>query len=307
MHLVIGAGGFTGSHAAAAVARHAEVRTVEPWDDDMAGAMAGVEFVHLAAQLRSPFEIPRGRGPHPFLILIVDLACRAGVRRLVYLSSASVLGSSHDVRVSERTRPNPEHAYERALAADETWLRERDAPEVVVLRPAQGFGPGEPVSSRLIERLRGGSLPLPGGGTAPRTFLAGADLGRAFHAAAVRGQPGMAYLLGGVRGCWRELVWTAAEALRITPRLASSSYDAAYLAAAARLPRSGLSRECWPTPFLVDLLARPQVVDDGWSRRELGWQPEVTSFAAGLTGLTGRPAPAPDAEMVTARRVRTLT
>jgi len=306
VHLVIGAGGFAGSHAAAELGRHAEVRTARLCDD-LADAMHGVEVVHLAAELHSPFEAPRGPSPHPLLALIADLARRAGVRRLVYLSSATVLGTSHRGRVSERTHARPEHPYERALAADETWLRERHAPEIVVLRPAQGFGPGEPVSSRLVERLRAGRLALPGGGAAPRTFLAGADLGRAFHAAAVRGQPGMAYLLGGVAGSWRELLRAVAGAPRIEARVASRSYDVAYLFAAAGLPRSPVSRDCWPTPFLVDLLARPQVVDDGWSRRELSWQPQVTSFADDQADLNGYPAPAPDAELVTTRRVRTLT
>ena len=66
------------------------------------------------------------------------------------------------------------------------------------------------------------------------------------------------------------------------------------------LPRT---RERWPTPFLVDLVARPLVVEDGWSRRELSWEPRVTGFWAGLADLpewygavggagTAQPAPA---------------
>ena len=41
---------------------------------------------------------------------------------------------------------------------------------------------------------------LHGGGGAPRTFLAGSDLGTAFAAAGLRGEPGAAYLLGGFDG-----------------------------------------------------------------------------------------------------------
>ena len=69
------------------------------------------------------------------------------------------------------------------------------------------------------------------------------------------------------------------------PRLGRRGYDLAYLAAALRWPRSRLARECWPTPAVVDLLARPQVIDDGWTRRELTWRPEVLTFSDGLAGL----------------------
>ena len=71
-------------------------------------------------------------------VTAVRQARESGVRRLVYLSSAHVFGFNREGRISERTRPRPEHPYGRALAADEAWLRSRYEPEVVVLRPAQG-------------------------------------------------------------------------------------------------------------------------------------------------------------------------
>jgi len=284
-HLVIGARGYAGRQAVIALGEHVRVRAAEPGDDLLA-AMDGVEVVHLALAVRSPFDRPaRARGPHPLLVQVFGLARRAGVRRIVHLSSASACGASRDGRVSERTTPRPEQAHERLLALDEAWLRGQGEPEAVVLRPAQAFGPGEPVTSRLVRALVAGRLALPGGGTARRTFLAGADLGRAFAAAGLRGEPGAAYLAGGFEGSWRELLTAAAAALSIRPRLGRRSYDVAYLAAALGLPRSRAARECWPTPALVDLLARPQVVDDGWSRRELTWRPEVLGFGDGLAGL----------------------
>lgn len=284
MHLVIGAAGYAGRHAVAALRDEVHIRTAAVWDD-LAGAMDGVDVVHLAFELRSPLERARGPAPHPLLVSLVRLARDAGVRRLVFLSSSAVYGLDREGRVSDRAPLRPEHGYERALLADETWLRERDRPEVVVLRPAQGFGPDEPVSGRLFARLRTDRLALPGGGRAPRTFLAGPDLGRAFHAAAVRGQPAAAYLLGGILGTWCELLLAAAETMRVPGRVDRGWYDLAYLGAWGRLARSRTARTCWPTPFAVDLLARPQVVDDGWSRRELGWRPQVATFAAGLAEL----------------------
>jgi len=286
VHLVIGALGYAGRHAVAALRESAHVRTAE-LSDDLARAMNGVEVVHVAHEIRSPLERPRGRTPHPRLVSLVNLARDAGVRRLVFLSSSCVYGSDREGRVSERAPLRPEHAYGRALLADETWLRELDRPEVVVLRPAQGFGPDESVSGRLFHwMVVSGRIAVPGGGRAPRTFLAGPDLGRAFHAAALRGQPGTAYLLGGIRGSWRELLLAASKTLRVgRRRVGRGSYDLAYLAAWSRLPRGRAARTCWPTPYVVDLLSRAQIVEDGWSRRELSWWPEVGAFEAGLLEL----------------------
>jgi nucleoside-diphosphate-sugar epimerase len=274
----------------AALEEHVNVRTAEP-GADLAAAMAGVEVAYLTADLRSPVQrLGRAarRTPHPFLEQAVAAAAAAGVRRLVALSSTAVYGFDAGPRVSERVWPRPRHPYERALAGDEAWLRTRDRPEVVVLRAAQGFGAAEPVSGRLFDRLAGGRLALPAWGCVERTFLAGADLAAALHAAALRGEPGVAYLAGGLRGTWRQLAETAAREMGTPAQLDRLSYRAAHLAAASGLGRTRLGRRWWPTPFVVDLLTRPQLVEDGWSRRELGWRPERTTFAEGLAGLEAR-------------------
>ena len=293
---MIGASGFAGRHAVTALGEHGPVRAADP-GEGLAAAMKGIEVVHVAAHLYSPFDRlawrarwRRGR-PNRLLVELMRLARREGVRRVVMMSSTSSLGTPRDGRVSERTRPAPEHPYERLLAYDEAWLRDQYDPEVVVVRAAQAFGPGEPVLSRLLDRLlRGwvlrGRLLLPGGGRAPRSFVAGPDLGRAFHAAALRGAPGGAYLVGGFKGSWRELISAAASALHVEARVTRLPYDLAYLAASARAT-SGLplTQRCWRSPCAVDLITRQQVVEDGWSRRELSWAPEVTNFAHGLAGL----------------------
>lgn len=291
MHLVIGVESFAGRHAVTALGQHGPVRGVAP-GDNLAAALAGVEVIHVAGELYSPFDrlAWRARGrrgqPNPWLVQLVRLARLAGVRRVVFLSSASALGSSRNGRLSERSQPRPEHPLERLLNYDERWLRRQSNPEVVVLRAAQPFGPGEPVMTRLLGRMLRGRLRLPCGGRASRTFVSGDDLGRAFVAAALRGSQGGAYLVGGVKGSWRDLMTAAADALTVRPRIGSVPYDLAYLAAALRTA-SGLpvGSDCWATPFAVDMIARPQIVEDGWDRRELCWQPEVTSLEQGLAEL----------------------
>jgi len=296
VHLVVGASSFAGRHAVTALGEHGPVRAAD-FGDGLAAAMKDVEVVHVAAQLYSPFDRlawrarwRRGR-PNRLLVELMRLARKAGVRRVVLMSSTSALGTPRDGRVSERTRPAPEHPYERLLAYDEAWVREQYDPEVIVMRAGQVFGPGEPVLSRLLDRLlRGwlfrGRLLLPGGGRALRTFVAGPDLGRAFYAAGLRGAPGGAYLVGGFKGSWRELISAAASALHVDAHVTRLPYDLAYLAASARAT-SGLplTHRCWRSPCAVDLITRPHVIEDGWSRRELSWAPAVTNFADGLAGL----------------------
>src|SRR5215813_9461800 len=149
VHLVIGANGFAGRHAVTALGQHGPVRAAD-LGDGLAAAMEGVEVVHVTAQLYSPFDRlawrarwRRGR-PNGLLVELMRLAREAGVRRVVVMSSTSALGTPRDGRVTERTRPVPEHPYERLLASDEAWLREQYDPDVVLLRPAQAFGAGEP-------------------------------------------------------------------------------------------------------------------------------------------------------------------
>jgi nucleoside-diphosphate-sugar epimerase len=302
VHLVIGAGSYSGRQAITALQDDAAVRGVEP-GDDLAAAMVGIEVVHLAAELHPPGAHLRwDRRPHPLLVETARLAREAGVRRLVYCSTAHVYGTGWEGRISETTRQRPEHAYERLTARDEAWLREQAEPDVVVIRPAQGFGAGEPLTGFVLRQAASGRVRLPHGGRVRRTFLAGADLGRAFVAAAQRGQPGMAYLLGGFEASWRDLVAAAGAALGVTLQVRGRSYNVAYLEAAARELLAPVGPEWWPSRFVVDALARPQRLEDGWSRRELMWEPRIRSFEAGASELVAwfraetPPAPAPETD-----------
>lgn len=269
MHLVIGAGSYAGQAVTAALAGRVRVARAEP-DEDLETAMAGAEVVHLLVPLRSPLEEPVLE-PHPLLAEVVRAAARVGVRRLVYLSSIHVLGG-HDRRITERTPPQPRLAYERAVAADETWVRQQGWVDVVTVRPAQVLAGDEPVTARLLHQLATGRLLIPGGGRTPRTFVVGSDLGAALAAAGLRGAPGASYLVGGFVASWREVVEALAAAAGLPSRLAWLPQEVAQLAASARRLMPG--QEHW-TRSAVELISRPCIVADGWSRRELGWCPTV--------------------------------
>jgi nucleoside-diphosphate-sugar epimerase len=288
VHLVIGASGGVGRALVAALEDRVGVRCADP-GDDLAVAMDSIEVVYLCVRLRDPMAHLHwsrwARQPHPYLHEVVDRARAAGVRRIVYLSTAYVHGFQEG-RITERTLLRPQHPYERLAAEDERWLREQSGVEVVAVRPAQVVAAGEPVLSCLVQQLAGHRLLLPGGGREVHTFVTAADLGLALAAAGFRGTPGLAYLIGGFQATWRDLLLRVARELGLPPRVGWLSYDLTRLATLVQRLRAPAGQECWSTPFMVDLFGHPHLIADGWSRRELGWEPAVTTLEAAVPELT---------------------
>jgi len=283
MHLVIGAGEFLGDSVSRALA--SEVPLIElPADADketLTDAMRGVEIVHVCSESWSPAHRLRYRRRTPALLeRVVDAARKADVRRIVHVSTADVYGPDHFKRINEKAELHPVHAYERLKLMEETWLFENvQDVEVVVLRPARVFGPGE---DWLIPRLMLGvsrrRLWLPGGGRAPQTFIAAADVGRACLAAADRGRPGHSYLVAGFDSSWAEFLRLAAHALEIPSSLGSLPYDLAYLRGLGEEVITATGAPIWPGIYAVDVIGKPHLYDDSQSRRELTWSPSTGSF-----------------------------
>jgi len=283
MHLVIGAGEFLGDSVSRALA--SEVPLIElPADADketLTDAMRGVEIVHVCSESWSPAHRLRYRRRTPALLeRVVDAARKADVRRIVHVSTADVYGPDHFKRINEKAELHPVHAYERLKLMEETWLFENvHDVDVVVLRPARVFGPGE---DWLIPRLMLGvsrrRLWLPGGGRAPQTFIAAADVGRACLAAADRGRPGHSYLVAGFDSSWAEFLRLAAHALEIPSSLGSLPYDLAYLRGLGEEVITATGAPIWPGIYAVDVIGKPHLYDDSQSRRELTWSPSTGSF-----------------------------
>ena len=299
MHLVIGAGEFLGSHVSRALAVEAPVIELNADADDetLADAIKTVEVVHSCAETWSPGRRLRyRRGPPRLLQRVVDAARRAGVRRIVHVSTADVYGPDHVGKITERSKLRPAHAYERLKLLEETWLLDAAQDlEVVVLRPARVFGPGEDwMLPRLMQSIASGRAWLPGGGRVSQTFVAADDVGRACLAAADRGRPGKAYLVGGFDATWRDLLESCARAAGVGADIVSLPYDIAHLRALAVEATAASGAPVWPGLYAVDVIGKPHQVDDSHSRRELTWSPSVGSFeqampqmANWLSGLPG--------------------
>lgn len=282
---MVGAEEYAGRHTMAAFGD--AVGVAASGDIEQAVDGAGV-VVCCAVTWDAGQRLRMTRDPHPLVARLVGACRRARVRRLVFLSSAVVVGPDHPgpLRITEATEAKPVHAYEKLKLREEEWLRVHHGDlEVVIVRAATGFGAHDRVLARMLGELERGALRLVNAGKARRTFLAGPDLGRALAAAAMRGRPGGTYLVGGFDGTWQELFAIAAHVLGVPPRGQSIPYDLAYLAAAVREMRTSHGADCWPNLFAIDLLGKQHLYDDGRSRRELAWSPQIGSFEEGVMEL----------------------
>jgi len=202
--LVTGATGFIGRAVAAALTRagHAVVRggraapasapAGETWigygdigpDTRWDQALTDIDVVvHTAGLAHQPDAAPASAAPGQFELVNVEgtsrlaaAAAKAGVRRLVLVSSALVQGPSSPGRpFTEEDPPTPNGVYARSKLASETRLLEaaRDSAMAwVILRPPMVYGPGAGGNfPRLVKLVRTG-LPLPlGAATAAKSFV----------------------------------------------------------------------------------------------------------------------------------------
>ena len=134
-------------------------------------AVAGVDIVvHLAARVHVMSESQSGQ-IEAYRTVNVDgtghlaeSAVRAGVRRLVFLSSIKVNGEENPTTYSEHCLPSPEDAYGISKMEAERALEEiadRSEMEVVILRPPLVYGPGVKANFLALMRLVSQKIPLP--------------------------------------------------------------------------------------------------------------------------------------------------
>jgi nucleoside-diphosphate-sugar epimerase len=95
---------------------------------------------------------------------VLDACRRAGVRRLVYTSSPSVVFNGHDMEGADESAPYPAHyhaAYPETKAKAEQLVLQANGPELatVAIRPHLIWGPGDNnLIPRLVARARSGRL-----------------------------------------------------------------------------------------------------------------------------------------------------
>ena len=228
-------------------------------------------------------------------------ASAAGVRRLVYLSSASVHGQAPAAGTTEDTPLHARHSipYNNAKVLAE-WklarLRERGHVELVVLRPAIVFGPRSTWTGGLADELLAGQAYLVDGGAGICNSIYVDNLVDAItRAMTAPGVDGHAFLVGDRETVtWAEFVRPIAEALGLdladVPVVSFEARPRSWLKLVmAACRRNGRASSPWvrPSPPVVTVVEEkallhrcPSKLSSAKAARMLGYEPRVT-FAEG--------------------------
>jgi len=249
-----------------------------------ARAMEGVTHVyHLAVAMREAgmtdeyFEEINLGGTRRLL----ETASARGLQRFVYCSTIGIFGHRAAGITNEDSPLRPGNVYERTKVAAEGMARDfhaRVGLPVVILRPADVYGPRD---YRLLKLFRGvvaGRFPLFGDGKGRRHMVFVDDVVAAFRLASEEdGAVGQALIIAGPESCTlRELIDAIARASgqrRFGWRLPL----APMLAAAAVVEDVSTALKVTPPIYRrrMDFFHSDSAFDTSRARRVLRWEPKV--------------------------------
>jgi nucleoside-diphosphate-sugar epimerase len=216
--------------------------------------------------------------------------CRAqGVRRLIYISSPSVVFDGRDQVDLDESAPYPRRfvsAYSETKKRGEDLVNAaQQEMETVILRPKAIFGPGDTsLLPRLVTAAKQGRLPQIGHGMNRVDLTYVENVVDAMLLAGEAPQAvGRTYTItnGESPRLW-EVIRRVLGRLGCRTNLRSVPLSAAYAAAALMECRAAIThREPLLTRYSVLILARTQTYDISKARRDLGYAPRL-SLAEGI-------------------------
>lgn len=214
---------------------------------------------------------------------VVAGCCQAGVRRLVYVSSPSVVFDGRSHHNATESMPYPQRfasIYSETKKLGEDIVRSASDLESVIVRPKAIFGPGDrALLPRLLDAARIGRLPQIGDGRnlVDLTFVENVAhaLSLALDAPAAVGKT---YTITNDE---HVPLWPAIRSilqrLQIPHQLRRVPLALALAAASGMELRARLTgREPLLTRYSVAILARTQTYDIASARRDLGYVPPIT-------------------------------
>lgn len=217
--LVTGGSGFIGSHLVQALrAAGAEVVSYDIRDGKdilnrelLRASLIGVDTVfHLAALVSVPQSMDDPVGAHVVnvsgTVVVLEESRKAGVRRVVYSSSAAVYGDEPSMPKTENSPIAPKSPYALSKYLGEVWCKHYTQVyglETVIVRYMNVFGPNQATSGgygaivpiAIQVHQKGGVLTVHGDGTQTRDFIYVDDVVSANLLAAERGVPGEVYVI----------------------------------------------------------------------------------------------------------------
>jgi nucleoside-diphosphate-sugar epimerase len=257
----------------------------------VSAACAGVEVVYHAGALSAPW----GKSSDFYAINVggtraVLAGCQAhGVRRLIYVSSPSVIFDGHDHFNLTEDAPYPRRftsVYALTKKLGEDCVRAAAAPlETVIVRPKALFGPGDrTLLPRLLAVARKGQLPQIGDGYNLVDLTYVENVAHALVLALEsREAAGKTYTITNDEHL---LLWAVIRSvlrrLGLSSRLRRLTVNSAMIAARLMEMQAALTgEEPRLTRYSVITLARTQTYNISAARRDLGYTPLI-SFADGM-------------------------
>ncbi|MEK1889313.1 MAG: NAD-dependent epimerase/dehydratase family protein [Phyllobacterium sp.] len=215
-------------HAGLSVQEVGDIAAVADWSSLVSGCDV---VVHLAARAHKTGEGPNAarelfrRVNVDATVELAKAAAAARVKRLVFVSSAGVMGDFSARPFTEADPPQPASEYAISKWQAEQALREicrQSNMELVVLRPVLVYGPGNPGNLERLMRLVASGLPLPLASVDNRRSLLNVRhlatiIGRALELAEANGKTVL--LADGNDLSTPELVRTFAKGMGIKARL----------------------------------------------------------------------------------------
>lgn len=232
---------------------------------------------------------------------VIEACKRAGVERMVYISSLTVLGLPRDGRTVDETTPygvDVHDAYSASKIAGERLAlaaHDQSGLSVTVVRPGVIWGPGDiTIIPRFAALLRRGMMIYPGGGhnliamSHVRNLAAGVIL--AAQTATARGQ--IYHITDDEDLTARQALVGLANAMGVSPPLLSVPYWVVYsIGAIMELAAKALCRVKPPsiTRYAVRLVSCHCRYKIDKASHDLGYVPLV-SFRTGIDQLSLDPA-----------------
>ena len=246
-------------------------------------SMKGVELVfHLAAAFRE-LNVPNSfydevnvEGTR----IVLHAARREGVRKFVYCSTCGVHGNVQNPPANEDAPIRPADYYQRTkYEAEPLVKREAGDMEIVILRPAAIYGPGDPERFFMIfKRVARGTFPMFGSGRTLYHPLYIDNLVDAFLSCMPPGAgSGREYLIADEKYyAIEDIVRAVARALDVPVRI--PHYPVLPVVAVGHI----VEKVCRPFgitppifPRRVDWYRQNRAFDISRAKRELGYQPRV--------------------------------
>jgi len=269
-------------------------------EDAMCEGMRGCDVVyHCAAQV--------GGGPRDESVwfrinvggtdAVIRAAQRAGVARLVHVSTEAVLAGGQALRMADETHPYPRrhirpYGITKAIAEQHAVAASGDRLATVVVRPRFVWGRDDStLLPRFVEGARRGQLAWFGGGRYRTSTTHVANAAAGLIAAAEKGRGGEIYFVtDGEPVVFRDFITAMLATQDVAAPTRSVPLVAVRAAAALMSGWASLTRardEPLLTPGALALVGQEMTVSDAKARRELGYRPVIT-IEEGLAELRAR-------------------